>query len=55
MNAYQFREDFDQLVKLLRADRIHPVVAQRLPLADARRALEPLQSSAAKGKLVLIP
>ena len=43
------------LVELLRADKIHPVVAERLPLAEARRAHELLESSAAKGKLVLVP
>ena len=54
-DAVQFREDFLVLVELLRAGKIHPVVAERLPLADARRAHELLESSAAKGKLVLIP
>jgi NADPH:quinone reductase-like Zn-dependent oxidoreductase len=34
---------------------IHPVVAERLPLTDARRAHELLESSAATGKLVLVP
>jgi NADPH:quinone reductase len=55
MNADQFREDFAVLVELLRADKIHPVVAERLPLTEARRAHELLESSAAKGKLVLVP
>jgi NADPH:quinone reductase-like Zn-dependent oxidoreductase len=50
-----FREDFQVLLELLRADRIHPVVAERLPISDARRAHELLDSSAAKGKLVLVP
>ena len=50
-----FREDFRALLELLRADKIHPVVAKRLPLSDARRAHELLESSAAKGKLVLVP
>jgi NADPH:quinone reductase-like Zn-dependent oxidoreductase len=50
-----FREDFQVLLELLRADRIHPVVAERLPLSDARRAHELLHASAAKGKLVLVP
>ena len=35
--------------------KIHPVVAERLPLTEARRAHELLESSAAKGKLVLVP
>lgn len=54
-NAAWFREDFDALLALLRAGKIHPVVAQRMPLSEARRAHELLGSSAAKGKLVLVP
>jgi NADPH:quinone reductase len=50
-----FREDFSALIELLREGKIHPVVAERLPLGDARRAHEMLGSSAAKGKLVLVP
>jgi NADPH:quinone reductase len=50
-----FREDFAALLELLRAGKIHPVVAERLPLTDARRAHELLESSASKGKLVLVP
>ncbi len=50
-----FREDFRALCELLRADKIHPVVAERLPLTEARRAHELLERSAAKGKLVLVP
>jgi NADPH2:quinone reductase len=50
-----FREDFRVLLKLLREGKIHPVVAERLPLSEARRAHELLETSAAKGKLVLVP
>jgi NADPH:quinone reductase-like Zn-dependent oxidoreductase len=50
-----FREDFRALLDLLRNGQIHPVVAERLPLTDARRAHELLESSASKGKLVLVP
>ncbi len=50
-----FQEDFQVLLELLREDKIHPVVAERLPLSEARRAHEMLDSSAAKGKLVLVP
>lgn len=55
MNAEWFREDFSVLVDLLRQGKIHPTVAERLPLSEARRAHELLESSAAKGKLVLVP
>ena len=50
-----FRVDFLALLELLRAGKIHPVVAERLPLTDARRAHELLEQSASAGKLVLIP
>jgi NADPH:quinone reductase-like Zn-dependent oxidoreductase len=50
-----FREDFLALLELLRRGEIHPVVAERLPLADARRAHELLEQSASVGKLVLVP
>jgi hypothetical protein len=50
-----FREDFRALLELLREQKIHPVVAERLPFSEARRAHELLESSAAKGKLVLVP
>ncbi len=50
-----FREDFRALLNLLREGKIHPVVAERLPLSDARHAHELLESSADKGKLVLVP
>ena len=50
-----FREDFRALLELLRRGEIHPVVAERLPLSEARRAHELLERSAATGKLVLVP
>jgi NADPH:quinone reductase len=50
-----FREDFLALLTLLREGKIHPVVAERLPLTEARRAHEMLESTASKGKLVLVP
>jgi NADPH:quinone reductase-like Zn-dependent oxidoreductase len=50
-----FREDFAVLLELLRAGKIHPVVAERLPLTEARRAHELLEQSASVGKLVLVP
>jgi NADPH:quinone reductase-like Zn-dependent oxidoreductase len=50
-----FREDFRALIELLRRGRIHPVVAQRMPLTEARHAHELLEASARIGKLVLVP
>lgn len=55
IDAEEFREDFGMLIELLRAGEIHPVVAERLPLAEARHAHELLESAASKGKLVLVP
>jgi NADPH2:quinone reductase len=54
-NPDWFREDFRALLELLRQGKVHPVVAERLPLSDARHAHELLESSADKGKLVLVP
>jgi NADPH:quinone reductase-like Zn-dependent oxidoreductase len=51
----RFREDFAVLLELLRAGKIRPVVAERLPLVEARHAHELLETSASKGKLVLVP
>jgi NADPH:quinone reductase-like Zn-dependent oxidoreductase len=50
-----FREDLLTLLDLLRQGKIHPVVAERLPLTEARHAHEMLESTAAAGKLVLVP
>jgi NADPH:quinone reductase len=55
MDAEEFQEDLRVLIELLRDGKIHPVVAERLPFSEARRAHEMLESSAAKGKLVLVP
>jgi NADPH:quinone reductase-like Zn-dependent oxidoreductase len=54
-NPEWFREDFLALLELLREGKIHPVVAERLPLTEARRAHELLEQSASVGKLVLVP
>ena len=50
-----YREDFRALIELLRARKIRPTIAQRLPLTEARHAHELLEQSAAVGKLVLVP
>src|SRR4051794_3227495 len=47
-NPEWFREDFHALLELLREEKIHPVVAERLPLTEARHAHELLESSATK-------
>jgi len=50
-----FEEDFQVLLGMLRRGEIHPVVAERLPMSDARHAHELLDKTAAEGKLVLVP
>jgi NADPH:quinone reductase-like Zn-dependent oxidoreductase len=49
------QDDFAALLELLRRGEIHPVVADRLPITDARNAHELLERTAATGKLVLVP
>lgn len=49
------RDDLAGLMQLLADGRIHPIVAERVPLADAARAHELLESGAVAGKLVLVP
>jgi NADPH:quinone reductase-like Zn-dependent oxidoreductase len=50
-----FREDLTKLLDLLAAGKITPMIAERLPLAQAGRAHELLQSGQTTGKLVLLP
>jgi NADPH2:quinone reductase len=54
-NPDWYREDFSALLELLRTEKLHPIVAERIPLTDARRAHELLESSADRGKIVLVP
>ncbi|BCG95252.1 medium chain dehydrogenase/reductase family protein [Mesorhizobium sp. 131-2-1] len=49
-----FREDLGALLELLRDGKIKPMVAERMPLIEARRAQELLGQGGVKGKLVLI-
>lgn len=50
-----FREDLTALLELLRQQKIKPIVAQRLPLAEARQAHELLGKGGITGKIVLVP
>jgi NADPH:quinone reductase-like Zn-dependent oxidoreductase len=49
-----FREDLTRLFHLLRERRIAPVIAERLPLQEARRAHELLGNGAVRGKIILL-
>lgn len=50
-----YREDLTTLFGLLAAGQLHPVIAARLPLAEAARAHLLVERAAVEGKLVLIP
>jgi NADPH2:quinone reductase len=50
----QFRQDLSKVLELLRREQIRPLVAQRLPLAEARRAQELLANGGVTGKVVLV-
>jgi NADPH:quinone reductase-like Zn-dependent oxidoreductase len=43
------------LFELLQQQKIKPIVAQRFPLSDARRAQELLGKGGVVGKIVLVP
>jgi NADPH:quinone reductase-like Zn-dependent oxidoreductase len=50
-----FRQDLLTLFGLLQQQKIKPLIAQRLPLAEARRAHELLGKGGVTGKIVLVP
>lgn len=54
MKPAVFREDLVTLLGLLQQQRIKPLVAQRLPLTEARHAHEVLGKGGLTGKLVLV-
>jgi NADPH2:quinone reductase len=49
-----FHEDLSVLLDLLRDRKIKPVIAERIPLREARRAQELLGRGSVRGKLVLV-
>jgi NADPH2:quinone reductase len=50
-----FRQDLLTLLDLLQQQKIKPLIAQRLPLAQARQAHELLGKGGVTGKIVLLP
>jgi NADPH2:quinone reductase len=50
-----FRHDLQTLLDLLKQGKIKPLIAQRLPLEEARRAHEMLGEGGVLGKVVLLP
>jgi NADPH:quinone reductase len=49
-----FRQDLMALLALLQQQKIKPIIAQRFPLAEARRAHELLGKGGVTGKIVLV-
>jgi NADPH:quinone reductase-like Zn-dependent oxidoreductase len=49
-----FREDLTTLLNLLQQGKVKPIIAERLPLTDARRAHELLGRGSILGKIVLL-
>jgi NADPH2:quinone reductase len=54
LRPVQFREDLITLFGLLQQGKIKPLIAQRLPLAEARQAHELLGKGGVTGKIVLV-
>jgi NADPH2:quinone reductase len=50
-----FRQDLMALLDLLKEQKIKPLIAQRLPLSQARQAHELLGRGGVIGKIVLVP
>jgi NADPH2:quinone reductase len=50
-----FQEDLRTLFDLLQQNKIKPLIAERFPLAEARRAHELLEKGGVVGKMVLVP
>jgi NADPH2:quinone reductase len=50
-----FRQDLIALFDLLQQQQIEPLIAQRMPLAEARHAHELLGKGGVTGKIVLVP
>ena len=50
-----FRDDLLTLLDLLEQGKIKPIIAERLPLTEARRAHEMLGEGGVLGKIVLLP
>ena len=49
-----YRKDLGALIDLLAEEKINPIVAERIPLAEASRAHQLLNESAVAGKIVLL-
>lgn len=54
LRPVQFREDLGAIFEMLKSGKLKPLVAQRIPLAEARRAHELLGQGNVTGKIVLV-
>ena len=54
MKPAWFRQDLMALFDLLQQKKIKPLIAQRIPLAEARQAQELLGKGGVAGKIVLV-
>ena len=50
-----FRQDLTTLFDLLEQRKIKPLIAERLPLVEARHAHELLGRGGVRGRIVLVP
>ncbi len=50
-----YRQTLAELIDLLAAGKLKPVVAERIPLLEAARAHELLERGGYAGKVVLVP
>jgi NADPH:quinone reductase-like Zn-dependent oxidoreductase len=53
-NPKPFREDLPKLVQLVAEGKIHPKIAERLPLLEAKRGNELIERGGIEGKIVLL-
>jgi NADPH2:quinone reductase len=55
LKPVSFRQDLIALFEFLQQRKIKPLIAQRIPFAEARRAHELLAAGGVIGKIVLVP
>lgn len=51
----QFRADLERLLRMVASGQLRPLIAQRLPLESAARALDLHISGTQTGRIVLVP
>ncbi|HMK21197.1 MAG TPA: zinc-binding dehydrogenase, partial [Terriglobales bacterium] len=49
-----FREDLAEVLRLLAEKKVRPIVSERIPLREARRAHELIENARVSGKIVLL-